>query len=65
MEWSKKAVKIHEIKQYDSVIANKFAMWTKGIVCLGLPQVFPCLELVIVFSNNYDEDRKKIGNQNA
>ena len=46
-------------------IVKNVAMWTGGIARLGFPQVFPCLEFVIVCAKNYDENRKAIVNQNT
>lgn len=48
-----------------NISTNKIASWYVGLGCMMLPKVFPCLEILMVCTQNYDEDRKAIVNKNT
>ena len=54
--------------KYNSSIhahTNKLAALVIGLANLTVPEVFPCPEIVMLCTQNYDENRKEIVNQNT
>ena len=43
--------------------ANKIAPWVARSAQMALPQVFPCPKIVMLYTENYDENRKAIVNK--
>lgn len=47
------------------VKTNKIALWDVGLGHMMLPQVFPCPEIVMLCTENYDQSRRIIINKNT
>ena len=44
---------------------NKLAALVGGLANLAVPKVFPCLEIVVLCAENYDENKNEIINKNT
>ena len=58
-----KASKFCSFNPSVNATANKIALWVAGSAHMALPQVFPCPEIVMLYTKNYDENRKAIVNK--
>ena len=54
-----------KIPRRGKFIANKLAPLVTGLANLIVPKVFPCPKIVMLCTQNYDENRKAIVNQNT
>ena len=60
-----KGSKFYKYNKSIATHTNKLAALVGGLANLAIPEVFPCPEIVMLCTKNYDENRKAIINKNT